>query len=134
MKNVLYCILWVFIGMVAATDVYWSIITQEQLYDIELNPIGRYLINKADGDVALFMGLKVAGTVVVLGVLTLLYKYKKRWAWACMITLTVVQVLVLWTLLRDGGPTYYHHLEIQEMKQKRRLELEKIKVKEHADL
>ena len=81
MKNLIYGILWVFVGLVAAIDVYWSIINQEQLYQIELNPLGKFILKVSSGDVAPFMGLKVAGTVIVLGALTVMYNYKRQWAW-----------------------------------------------------
>ena len=111
-KNALYAMLWVFVGLVAATDVYWSIINQEQLYQIELNPLGKFILKVSSGDVAPFMGLKVAGTVIVLGVLTVMYNYKRQWAWICMIAMCVVQIFVLWMLLKgDLNPVRYYNME-----------------------
>ena len=57
MKNLIYGILWVFVGLVAAIDVYWSIINQEQLYQIELNPLGKFILKVSSGDGAPFMWL-----------------------------------------------------------------------------
>lgn len=116
-KNALYAMLWVFVGLVAATDVYWSIINQEQLYQIELNPLGKFILKVSSGDVAPFMGLKVAGTVIVLGVLTVMYNYKRQWAWICMIAMCVVQIFVLWMLLKgDLNPVRYYDMEDIKMK------------------
>ena len=116
-KNALYAMLWVFVGLVAATDVYWSIINQEQLYQIELNPLGKFILKVSSGDVAPFMGLKVAGTVIVLGVLTVMYNYKRQWAWICMIAMCVVQIFVLWMLLKgDSNPVRYYDMEDIKMK------------------
>jgi len=117
MKNLIYGILWVFVGLVAAIDVYWSIINQEQLYQIELNPLGKFILKVSSGDVAPFMGLKVAGTVIVLGVLTVMYNYKRQWAWICMIAMCVVQIFVLWMLLKgDLNPVRYYDMEDIKMK------------------
>ena len=87
--------LWVFIGMASAVDVYVSIKTQEYLYEMEMNPIGRFLIEADKGDIALFMGTKVAGTVVALGILILLYQFKRKWAWYSIWSLSVMQFGVL---------------------------------------
>ena len=117
MKNFTYGILWVFVGLVAATDVYWSIINQEQLYQIELNPLGRFILKVSSGDVAPFMGLKVAGTVIVLGALTMLYNYKRQWAWRCMICMCIVQIFVLWMLFKgDLNSVRYYDMEDLRMR------------------
>ena len=117
MKNLIYGILWVFVGLVAAIDVYWSIINQEQLYQIELNPLGKFILKVSSGDVAPFMGLKVAGTVIVLGALTVMYNYKRQWAWICMIAMCVVQIFVLWMLLKgDLNSVRYYDMEDLRMR------------------
>ena len=117
MKNLIYGILWVFVGLVAAIDVYWSIINQEQLYQIELNPLGRFILKVSSGDVAPFMGLKVAGTVIVLGALTMLYNYKRQWAWICMICMCIVQIFVLWMLFKgDLNSVRYYDMEDLRMR------------------
>ena len=117
MKNLIYGILWVFVGLVAAIDVYWSIINQEQLYQIELNPLGKFILKVSSGDVAPFMGLKVAGTVIVLGALTMLYNYKRQWAWICMICMCIVQIFVLWMLFKgDLNSVRYYDMEDLRMR------------------
>jgi len=87
--------LWVFIGVASAVDLYISIKTREYLYEMEMNPIGRFLIAADDGDVALFMGVKCAGTVIALGILILLYQFKRKWAWYSVWSLSVMQFGVL---------------------------------------
>ena len=87
--------LWVFIGVASAIDLYISIKTREYLYEMEMNPIGRFLIAADDGDVALFMGVKCAGTVIALGILILLYQFKRKWAWYSVWSLSVMQFGVL---------------------------------------
>lgn len=70
--------LWLFIGMVAAYDVYLSVKYQETLRFQELNPLGRWLLELDNGSVAMFMGCKFMGTMITLGVIQALYWYKQR--------------------------------------------------------
>ena len=62
-------LMWYIIGFISAIDVYYAIKWRETLPELEENPIGRMLINYDANDISFFMGLKVAGTVLVLGIL-----------------------------------------------------------------
>jgi len=104
-KRIIYAILWLSIGFVSAIDVYWSIVLQEVLIETELNPIGKFLIKASNGDVALFMFCKVMGLVVVLGILAILYNYKKRIAWCSIIGVAIFQFWLLWYLNWAGPST-----------------------------
>ena len=95
---VVYAELWLFIGFASAIDIYMSIKTQEYLLDLEMNPVGRWLIRVDGGDVALFMGIKTAGTTLALGILVMLYQWNKRFAWASIIGVVLMQMFVLWSL------------------------------------
>lgn len=64
--------------LVSAYDIYVSIAHQNSLYDYELNPMGRWLIQADGGSVALFMSLKFAGTVLALFIMTGLYFIARR--------------------------------------------------------
>ena len=90
-----YAILWLAIGIISAIDVYWAVANQNVLMQSEENPIGRYLIEKDNGSIALFMCMKVIGTVLVLGTLISLYHWKKTYAWPTIITLTIAQFCLL---------------------------------------
>jgi len=90
-----YGIMWLAIGIISSVDVYWSIVNQEILMEAEENPIGKYLIEHEDGDIALFMSVKVAGTIMALGILVVLYHWNKRYAWPIIIVLTVAQFWLL---------------------------------------
>jgi len=70
--------LWLFIGFVAAYDTYLSIKYQETLRFQELNPLGQWLLHFDGGNVAIFMGCKFLGTLLVLGTILLLFHYKRR--------------------------------------------------------
>ena len=90
-----FAALWLAIGLISAIDLYWAVKNQHVMLENEENPVGRYLIRLDDGSVALFMGVKMAGTVLALGLLVFLYHYKKLYAWLSIISLTVAQFLLL---------------------------------------
>lgn len=50
------------------------------MWELEENPIGRYLIELDSGNVTVFILTKAAGTVVVMCVLAGLYVYRRRWS------------------------------------------------------
>lgn len=91
---VLMAVLWVFIGAVGAYDVYLSVKYHETLPFMELNPVGRMLIDWDCGGVAFFMGLKCFGTLSALGILQCLYTYRPRWALASAIVVASGQALL----------------------------------------
>jgi hypothetical protein len=103
-SRIVFYIQLVFISLVASYDSYLAVKLRDTLYSAELNPLGRMLIRMDNGDVALFMGAKMLGTIFVLGILLFLYYYKESWAgahkvrnWALPVTafVTLVQVMVL---------------------------------------
>ena len=93
-QTLLMMTLWLFIGVVAAYDVYLSIKYQEVLQYQELNPLGRWLLKLDGGKVAVFMGCKFLGTLVVLGVIQLLYFYRRHLGLAVASAMACVQVAV----------------------------------------
>ena len=95
-----FALLWLSIGLISSVDLYWCIKNQHIMAQTEENPIGRYLIELDQGDVALFMGVKVAGTVMALGALIFLYHWKKRYAWIVTIVLSIAQFCLLYYLGR----------------------------------
>ena len=93
-----FAVMWLAIGIISAIDLYWCIKNQHIMLEIEQNPIGHYLIVKDGGDVALFMGVKMAGTILALAILIFLYHYKKFYAWVSIISITMAQFLLLYYL------------------------------------
>lgn len=73
-----FTVSWIVIGLIAAYDTYLTVRFQDTLVFMERNPIGRWLIAVDDGSVALFVGAKVLGTIVVLGAILLLYSQRSR--------------------------------------------------------
>ena len=93
-----FAVMWLTIGIISSIDLYWSIKLQDIILENEENPIGQYLIRADAGSVALFMGVKMAGTILALGMLILLYHYKRLYAWLSIVSLTVVQFFLLYYL------------------------------------
>lgn len=67
------------ITIVSVDDVYWSFKNQAVLYEVEQNPVGRWLMTMDGGDVALFMTAKLVLTMVVISAVPLLYRFRSHW-------------------------------------------------------
>jgi hypothetical protein len=84
--------LWLFVGLVSAYDGYLTVRYQHMLHSLEANPVGRWIMDLDDGRVfnkeygyvvenrrvATFLGLKFAGTVLSLGIMLVVHRYKAR--------------------------------------------------------
>jgi hypothetical protein len=90
----LFLCLYVFI--VSMIDHYYTIKLDHYILIEERNPVGLYLINLDGGSVALFMTIKMISLWGIGGVLYILYKRKRSYAWAGLISLSIVQTLLLY--------------------------------------
>lgn len=75
----LFCMMWFIIGFISSYDVYLSVVHGDVLYDIEENPMARYLI--AETGFAFFLAFKMIGTITALGIITILYHNARKIAW-----------------------------------------------------
>tara|TARA_R110002020_G_scaffold377043_1_gene588109 strand:- start:1040 stop:1348 length:309 start_codon:yes stop_codon:yes gene_type:complete len=98
-SKVIFSVQWLFIGGCSAIDAYLSIKLRDVLYESELNPLGRLLLELGDGDVALFMGAKFAGTVLALGILILVWRKNEKIAHIVIASLSVLHLALLVFLL-----------------------------------
>lgn len=71
---------WIIVGGVSALDMYLAIKFSESLNIMETNALGRWLMECDGGSVALFMSLKLAGTMFVLGTITVMHAWRIRLA------------------------------------------------------
>lgn len=85
-------VLWLTIA-ICCVDVYWAVRTKEILPEVELNPIGNFLISI--GGVELFVSLKMFGTFCFFEISKLLYLWKKKIAWASIGIVFVLHVVLL---------------------------------------
>tara|TARA_R110002072_G_scaffold303029_1_gene491473 strand:+ start:207 stop:491 length:285 start_codon:yes stop_codon:yes gene_type:complete len=86
---------WLVTGVVAAYDTYLTVHFQETINQLEENPVGRWLIKADGGSVALFVGAKFIGTILVLGALPLLYAHQRTLGVVVATGVAICQVILL---------------------------------------
>lgn len=86
------------IGLISVWDLFLAVKYRHFLIEFEENPIGRLIIIVDDGDIALFVLTKFAGTVIVLGVLALIYEKLKAKTQAIILPIFMFQLFVLFYL------------------------------------
>ena len=87
--------LWSFVGVVSAIDTYLTFRFKDLMWQLESNPLGRYLIKVNDGSVNVFIRTKVAGTIVVLSVLATLHVYRRRWSFPITASIAAFQFALI---------------------------------------
>jgi hypothetical protein len=87
--------LWVFIGLVSAVDTYLSAKFPDFLKALEVNPLGRALIEMDGGDPALLLGAKFFTNLLVISVLILSHRWYSRLCWVMTMALSLVQLWLL---------------------------------------
>lgn len=83
---------------ISAYDCYVSIKYQDSLRESELNPMGNFLIDLDGGSVALFMAAKLLGTSIAVGLLLLIYFWRRTCAIISATVLTLFQLFLFWFL------------------------------------
>lgn len=66
----------VVIAAVSLYDAYLIVRFRDMIWMMEENPMGRWLLEIADGQVGIFVRVKLAGTVMVLSLLMLMWKMR----------------------------------------------------------
>jgi hypothetical protein len=92
---------WLFVGFVSAYDAFLIVKYQHYLCELELNPMGRWLMELDDyhpmsdpTGVARFLGYKFAGTILVLGSMSLIYWRSERMGLTVVAALATFQALL----------------------------------------
>ncbi|HTI50522.1 MAG TPA: hypothetical protein VL475_06215 [Planctomycetaceae bacterium] len=98
-REILFGLLWVFISLVSAIDVYLTVRFHETLPELEQNPFGLMLLEMSDWNPSLLIGVKFMGTTLVLGFLTTLYAWNRRLGLTVTAAVGVFQCGLLWYLL-----------------------------------
>jgi len=86
---------WLFIAMTSGYDAYRCVVDQEELIDVEINPIAKALLVVRDSQVDLLIACKVVGTSIALGILCFLYYRNYRYVDVIISVLVVAQALLL---------------------------------------
>ena len=98
MQNFFLSLLILIIVFVSIYDSYLTFKTADVILEHEKNPIGVMLIEADGGDVALFMTLKMIGTMIVILMIPLIYFFKKRWGLAVASGLAFFQIMLFFYL------------------------------------
>lgn len=72
--------LWLFIGGVSSLDAALTVKYQSSLVHMELNPVARELLALSGWDPSVMIGVKFAGTILVLGFLDFKHRSDQRFA------------------------------------------------------
>jgi hypothetical protein len=96
----LMSILWLFIGLVGALDTYLTVKYRAIMPQVEENPLGNLLMRLDGGDVSAFVGCKVAGTILALGMLAaIMRRARTTFAYAILVPVALAQLILLGYLL-----------------------------------
>lgn len=99
MKNkllvIFFIVQYLFIAAVGSYDAYLIIKFRDYIYDLEENPFGRWLMEIDGRDVSLFIGVKMFGTIIALGLLAYIYSKNRLEAHITTIALTLFQIGLL---------------------------------------
>ncbi len=79
------------IGLISAYDTFLIVKLQALLRETEQNPIGRMLITE-DGDVSYFVAVKMAGTIVALGLLAAVHRHMPKISLQVAVPMLLFQV------------------------------------------
>jgi len=81
--------------MVSVHDAILVIVHHETIGELEQNPVGRWLLQLHDGQVWLFVCVKLAGTALVCSILVHLYRFRPQAALLIAVALCFVQSILL---------------------------------------
>ena len=109
-KQIIFHLLCCIIVVVSSIDIYWlsknrhfhidSYIerwyhTSDDYVTSEQNPIGRYILELDEGDVSLFILLKIIGTYCVISILYTFRHYNIRYTYIIATSVAISQLILL---------------------------------------
>lgn len=97
--SLIFTMCWIFIGGVGAIDTFLTIKLSEGLIHNEQNPIARFILQSDNWDVSKFIGLKMFGTILVLGIVVCIFKRHSNYGLMIVSGIATFQALLLLYLL-----------------------------------
>ena len=94
----IFALCWIVIVGVSSIDTYFAIKYSDVLYHMELNPVGRWLIEADGGDVSLFMAAKLFGTWLASFFGMLLFLYRRSLGIITSLAVCMMQIALLFFL------------------------------------
>jgi Na+-translocating ferredoxin:NAD+ oxidoreductase RnfD subunit len=98
-QNNIFIFFLIFIASVSSFDTALTVHTQESLEHLEKNPIARMILEYDGWHIGNFVGIKMFGTIIVLGILIFIFKKNIRWGLVISFVLSLFQGLLLLYLL-----------------------------------
>ena len=98
LKKILWYAGLVFVSVATAYDTYWALKVKNELMGIELNPVGRFLINLDNGDSSLFLTFKAIGLSFVIISLFMLRNWNVKYGALALFVLMIMQIIVIVTI------------------------------------
>ena len=96
------------IAIVSAIDIYWLSRNRMTIMTNEVYPIGQYLLGLDNGDVSLFILIKVLGTDLAIAILYILWYFNVKHIYMIGAIIALAQTILLFYLMTP----YYKYLEI----------------------
>jgi hypothetical protein len=94
---------WFLIGMISSYDTYLTVLLRDSMKDVEENPMARWIMSLSNWDVSLFIGIKMATTIMVLGILFAIFIHWRPKANYIILPITIIQLLLLLYLEFHGS-------------------------------
>lgn len=95
----IFYICWIFVGAVGAIDTGLTVHLRTLLIETEKNPVARMILEFDDWEVSRFIGLKMFGTILVLGFVVHIFKRNTKNGLVVIGSLAIFQALLLFYLL-----------------------------------
>lgn len=89
---------WTFVIAVSVFDAYLVLQLRDVIQDTERNPLGRVLIQAANGSVWLFLLVKLSGTVVACMTLLVIFRSNRRLGLIIALAVALFQLGLLFYL------------------------------------
>jgi hypothetical protein len=83
------------IAGISVHDAWLLVVNQDVIYELEQNPIGRWLIRLDSGSVAMFVTVKLLTTAIVCAILATLFYHSRRLGWAVAWPIALFQTSLL---------------------------------------
>jgi hypothetical protein len=97
--NTFFCILWLWVAFVSSVDNYLVVKFRSDMPHEEQNPVARFIMHLDDWDVSTFVGIKMFCTILVLGILAIIYNRSRFSGLKYAIILSLFQAALFYYLI-----------------------------------
>jgi len=99
LSNAFFCILWLWVAFVSSVDNYLVVRFRSDMPHGEKNPVARFIMRLDDWDVSSFVGIKMFCTILVLGLLAIIYSKCKYSGLKYVVILSLFQAALFYYLI-----------------------------------